>query len=85
MLRGLTGTPMRRIDLREELVGRRRARAVDVGELDDEIVDVACYRRCAVGMPVRPVVMSSRNFCMSQARSGSAPRTGRNAGRRPRP
>ena len=39
MLRGATGTPMRRIGLGEQQVRRRRARAVDVGELDDEIVD----------------------------------------------
>ena len=39
MLRGVTGTPMRRIDLREQRVGAGRARAVDVGELDDEVVD----------------------------------------------
>ena len=66
--------------LGEQLVGRGRARAVDVGELDDEIVDgfdaASCRppRGCFVGAASRQPgpawVMSSRNFCMSQAPVG---------------
>ena len=41
MLRGLTGTPMAQDRAREHLVGAGRARAVDVGEADDEVVYAA--------------------------------------------
>ena len=39
MLRGATGTPMRRIALANSSFADAEPGAVDVGELDDEIVD----------------------------------------------
>ena len=59
----------------EQPVGARRAGAVDVGELDDEVVDAdaggEAVRSCG-GVRRRPAawVMSRRNFCMSQAPVG---------------
>ncbi len=66
---------------REQLVGRSRSRAVDVGELDDEIVygldafhswlsPHAAFRCGLLRQPGPACVMSSRNFCMSQAPVG---------------
>src|SRR5258705_181900 len=52
---------------REQLVGARRAGAVDVGEADDE-VGYAADRACRHGLPAR--VISIRYFFMSQAPVG---------------
>src|SRR5690606_278155 len=61
----------------EQLVGRSRARTVYVGELDDEVVDrqpLGGGAHAATGrllrQPVPACVVSSRNFCMSQAPVG---------------
>jgi hypothetical protein len=48
MLRGITGTPMRRIALANRRIRGCRARAVDVGELDDEIVVAGLNLRLAM-------------------------------------
>ncbi len=53
---------------REQLVGAGRARAVDVGELDDEVVYAA--DRAATRHWSSACVMSMRYFCMSQAPVG---------------
>ena len=45
MLRDAIGTPMRMKERANSRFARRRARAVDVGELDDEFV------RCVLGAP----------------------------------
>ena len=66
MLRDATGTPMRRIERANNLVGARRARAVDIGEFDDEIVDGFYLLRHSDPA----YVMSRRNFCMSHAPVG---------------
>ena len=47
MLRGATGTPMRITDAGEQLVGAGRARAVDVGEPDDEVVYALDRHACS--------------------------------------
>src|SRR3954468_15128420 len=49
----------------EHLIGGGRARAIDVGELDDEIVDGTHLRHAYSVLGA-----SSRNFCMSQAPVG---------------
>src|SRR4051812_5460160 len=86
MLRGLTGTPMRRMALAnsslaeaedglgEQSGGGGGAGAVDVGELDDEVVDggdrvhAATSFPCARAEPASAVLNS--DFCMSQAPVG---------------
>ena len=66
---------------REQPVGARRARAVHIGEFDDEVVDrgaAAARRRLRLrhheaprAQPREPAcAVSSRNFCMSQAPVG---------------
>src|ERR1700737_4119593 len=52
----------------EQFVGARRARAVDVGEADDEVVYAA--DRLLDGHDVPAWDMSMRYFCMSQAPVG---------------
>ena len=81
MLRGRPACPCAAAPAREQLVGAGRARAVDVGELDDEVV-VQDSMRVAFGRHSRRAsasrrrqprpawVISSRNFCMSQAPVG---------------
>ena len=84
--------------LGEQLVGRGRARAVDVGELDDEVVDGfqalhladSPSRRfadlaCCRGRPARHGSLEAGTSACPRRRSGSARRTGRSAGRRLRP
>ncbi len=46
MLRGATGTPMRRIERANSSLALSRAGAVDVGETNDEVVV-----RCSIGAP----------------------------------
>src|SRR5580700_6664019 len=53
---------------REQFVGARRARAVDVGEANDEVVYAA--DRLLDGHDVPAWVISMRYFCMSQAPVG---------------
>ncbi len=53
---------------REHLVGARRARAVDVGEANDEVVYAADRRGVRHDDPA--CVISRKNFCMSQAPVG---------------
>jgi len=78
--------------LGEELVGRGRARAVDVGELHHEGVDGLDPLRhfmllsCAwCGRRRRRSSCRAGTSACPRRRSGSARRTGRNAGTRPRP
>ena len=68
---------------REQLVGAGRARAVDVGEADDEVVYAA--DRAGTGMVFRRESCRSDTSACPRRRSGSVRRTARNAGRRPRP
>src|ERR1700751_2802711 len=83
MLRGPTGTPWRTIaraqrsfaraagaggGAGEQLVGPRRARAVDVGEADDEVVYAADL--LLLGHDVPAWTISMRYFCMSHAPVG---------------
>ena len=64
---------------REHQVGARRARAVDVGEADDEIVYGMDRHACSAW------ATSIVNSACPRRRSGSVRRRGRNAGRGPRP
>src|SRR4051794_17197089 len=52
----------------EQLVGARRARAVDVGEADDEVVYAAERRWLGHALPAW--VISMKYFCMSHAPVG---------------
>ena len=79
MLRGLTGTPMRRMALAKSSLADAEPGAVDVGELDDEVVDrldaievlmrppLASGATCRRGTSARPASCGGKNFCMSQA------------------
>src|SRR5688572_26849756 len=82
MLRGLTGTPMRRMALANSSLAEAEPEPVDVGELDDEVVDgfdavhataslgTACLGE-GLSRQLGPAwVVFSRNFCMSQAPVG---------------
>jgi hypothetical protein len=56
--------------LGEQAVGRGRAGAVDVGELDDEVVHSRAGLACHFSVP--PACHLDENFCMSHAPGGAA-------------